>query len=55
MSKLVEIVSHFAGNGGIVPRQAVACSRLETGQAVGGLAFSFWAVRNDCQVYASVL
>ena len=55
LSKLVEFTFHFAGDGGIVPRMAVACSRLEMGQAVGDLAFFFWAVRSDCQVCASVL
>ena len=49
MSELAEIVIHFVSNGGIVPRKAVACSRLKTGQVVGGLAFFFWREWNACR------
>ena len=55
VSRLAEHKFHFAGDGGIVPRKAMARYRLKAGQVVDGLAFSFWAVRSDCQVCASVL
>ena len=55
MSELAEIVIHFVSNGGLVPRKAVAHYRLKAGQVVGVLAFFFWAVRDDCQVWVSVL
>ena len=55
MSALAEVVIHFVGNGGLVPRKAVAHYRLKAGQVVDILAFFFWAVGDDCQVIASVL